>query len=613
MHRRWLLRSLASLLLAASLGVGLWSCEDDLTEPGKHRVGELAPEVRLDAAAAAGVPSGGLLLENFRLIADTAGVSDVFAREGADGYYVAAQNRYRFESGVRVAGQDPRLPALAALPDPELFVTVFAILGTPERFGVLLWDFFMRWDGLELGQTYTYSVERLATQVNGALDQVEFLLEGEVTEPDELVPLDGSPGGYPTNDYTWTSASGCTLEPIDVPPPNPWYLGPFAASSTGRGTADFCMGTPWQWYAGISNVPDSSIVALNELRRGVVPHYNYVVIYEGEPPNLGPPVIRIQMGADFDLAGNPIPNAFAPFPVAADRELALALPNVQAAPSRIRFEMRDLEPLASDMPYEVWLINAETGNSIPATAEYFTIETVIQTDELGQQFEVDVPSADTVEAASFRGVAVSNVRHAFVVRNSLIAPDNLGEFTHVALARPGVQGSATDPMFWAQYLDQSGTPTDPGDDIFIAADDFKLGALDLVDPAVSRLFRVSGSGDGLIWQNQMGLQFRRLSRPPLGYQYEVWLIDTSGAALSVGTITTPAPDFESLDQADLQVHPQFMTETQILQAARFVDLPSGLEPSELVEIQLTLEPKAGAAVKGPTLILSGALPEGFFK
>ncbi len=513
------------------------------------------------------------------------------------------------ESGVRTAESDPRLPALAPLPDLSLFVTQFAIVGTPERFGLLLWDFYMRWDGLVPNATYTYSVERLATIVNGAPDAVEYLIEGEVTEPDELVPFGGTPGGYPANDYTWTTSAGCTQEPIPVPPPNPWYLGPFAASSDGRGTADFCMGDPWLWYLGAANVPDSSIVALNTMGLGVTPEYqyNYVVVYEGEPPNLGPPVIRIQMGVDLDTNGNPLPNGFAPFPVAADREAALNLANVQAAPSRIAFEIRDLEPLAGGTPYEVWLLNPETGNSVPATANYFTIETIIVTDPLGQQTEVDVPSADTVRTATFVGVPESNVRHAFIVSNGTLAGvATLGEFTHVVVPSPGSSGTAA-PVMWAQFLEQSGTPADPADDIFIITDDMKLGALDLADPAGSRTFRESGSGDGLIWENQLGLEFRRLRRPPPGYVYELWLVDESGNASSIGSITGPKPGYEDIDDADTVVHDPFMTETEIVLAAKLVQL-TGIDLSQYAEIRLTLEPRVGMATLGPTTILSGALP-----
>ncbi|UCC48890.1 MAG: anti-sigma factor [Gemmatimonadota bacterium] len=605
-----------SLALAAALGLGLAACED-LTDPNEHRVGVPAPEVALDVAAAGGVPSGGLTLENFKLVVDTAGIDDVFQREAADGYYSTTYVRYYVHTGVRIAGQDPRLPALAPVYAPEGFVTQFAYFWGPERYGDDIWDFYMRWDGLEPVATYTYALERLATHVNGVLDAVEFLLEGEVSEPDSLAPLDGTAGGYPPTDLTWPAGGRpeCALNPIPDPPPNPWYLGPVTANADGRITADFCMGTPWPWYTGSVNVPDSSIAALNELRRGVVPQYNYIVVYEGEPANpgeppTGPPVIRIQLGVDLDPSGVPIPNSFAPFPVWADREAALDLPDVSGAPSRIRYEIRDLEPLAGDAPYEAWLLNVENGNSIPAMADYFQIETIIVTDELGQQTEVDVPG-DTTRAATFEGVAASNVRHAFILRNPMIDPQSLGGFTHVVLAKPGVSGSASEPVFWAQFLDQSGTPEEPADDIFISADDFKLGALDLADPTGSRTFRVSGSGDGAIWEDQLGLQFRRLSRPPPGYVYEVWLVDAEGEATSLGPITGPKPEYESITDADSVVHVEFMTGTQILQAAKIVDL-TGATPfdlSQFSEIQLTLEPKAGTTGKGPTLILSGRLPE----
>jgi hypothetical protein len=603
-----------SLALAAALGLGVAACED-LTDPNEHRVGDPAPEVALDVAAAGGVPSGALSVEDFEFIVDTVGVSDVFQRAGADGYYPPGQWRYVFDSGVRIAGQDPRLPALAPLPDPELFSTGFTRVMGPEWFGPMLWDFYMRWYGLDPAKTYTFSVERLALSVNGALDALELIIDSQVTEPDELVPLGGSPGGYPDNDYAWTTTTGCTLEPIPDPPPNPWYLGVFTPTAgEGRGTADFCMGTPWLWYTDWVNEPDSSIVAPNELATGVVPQYNYVVVYEGEPPNLGPPVIRIQMGVDFDLSGNPLPNGFAPFPLlqerqtVLEREMEVDLPNVAVVPTQIRFEIRDLEPLAGDVPYEAWLLNVETGNSIRATADYFQIETIIVTDTLGQQSEVDVPG-DTTRTATFPGVAASNVRHAFILRNSMIDPQRLGGFTHVVLAKPGVSGSASEPVFWAEFLDQKETPDVPLDDITLAADDFKLGALNWTDPDSTRTFRISGSGDGAIWGDELALQFRRLSRPPPGYVYEVWLVDAEGEATSIGPLTGPKPGYVDITDADSVVHEEFMTATQILQATKLLKLTGAIDLSQFSEIQLTLEPRAGAADKGPTLILSGSLPE----
>lgn len=607
--RTWLNRD-SSLALAAAAAVGLAVACTDLTEPGKHQLGDPAPELSLDLAAAGGVPQGPLTLENFKLIVDTVGNSDVFQRAGADGYYSLSATRYYFHTGVRIAGEDPRLPALEPVYNPDGFVTQFAYTWGQERYNDPLWDWYMRWDGLEPVATYTYAIERLATIVNGAPDALEYIIEGEVTEPDELVPVGGTPGGYPDNDYGWTSRDGCKLEPIPDPPPNPWYLGAMTASSDGRITADYCMGSPWLWYTGTVNVPDSSVVAPNELRLGVTPEYqyNYVVVYKGEPPNLGDPIIRIQIGVDLDTNGNPLPNGFAPFPVAADREAALTLPNVQAAPSRIRFEMRDLKPLEGGTDYEVWLVNQEDGSTAPATARYFTIETIIETDELGQQIEVDVPSADTVETATFAGVPESNIRHAFIVNNRSLGGPTLGEFTHVALAKPGTSGALTEPVMWGQYLDQGGTPGDPSDDIFITSDDLKFGELDLTDVPDSRTFRGAGSGDGLIWENELAIQFRRLRRPPPGYIYQVWLTGESANTLPLGSITGPkSAGYMDIDDADEVVHPGFMTNTEIVQAAKVVSVES-IDLSQYEMIMLTLEPKAGVEGMGPTLTLSGALP-----
>jgi hypothetical protein len=623
--RSWLSRD-KSLALAAAAALGIAGACADLTNPGEHRLGNPAPELAFDLSLAGGVPRGPLALENFKLIVDTVGNNDVFQREGADGYYSSTFIRYYVASGVRTAGQDPRLPALD--PVPENFSTAsWSQIWGPERHTEPMWDFYMRFYDMEFG-TYTYSIERLATIVNGSLDALEFMIDGRVTEPDQLVPLDGTPGGYPDVDYTWPDAGrpGCVANPIPDPPPNPWYLGIITGDII---TADFCMGRPWFWYDD-ANVPDSSVVMLNELRRGPVPQYNYVVVYKGEPPNLGPPVIRIQLGADVDTNGDPIPNAFAPFPLVADRLAALELPNVQSAPSHIAFEIRDLEPLDAGALYEVWLLNQENGNSTPAMADYFTIETIIETDEFGQQFEVDVPSEDTVRTSTFDGRPEANVRHGFIVTNETLGGPAVGQFTHVTLVKPGAAGAVTDPVLWGQFLDQSGTPDDPSDDIFITLDDLKFGELDLVDPPGSRTFRETGSGEGLVLceasqsmydqstgeylgeqclanSSSLNFSFRRLRRPPPGYVYEVWLVGESVDPVSLGTITGPKPGFEEIDDADVVVYEAFMTDTEILRAAKVVTFEI-VDLSQYAGVRITLEPKAGLATMGPTTTIAGALP-----
>jgi hypothetical protein len=619
-----------ALAVTAVLAIAAACSISDLTEPGQHHLGDGA-DMSLDLALAGGVPRGPLRLEGYRLFVDTVGQTDVFQRAGADGYYSLANLRYLMHTGVRIAGQDPRLPALAPIYAPEEFSIEFAYLWGPERYGdhIDIWDFYMRWYGFEFGKTYTYSIERLATIVNGSLDALEFIIEGEVTEPDQLLPLDGTPGGYPDNDYYWTTRAGCAAEPIPEPPPNPWYLGTVTAVSDGRLTADFCMGTPWLWYDGVVNVPDSSIAMPNELRRGPVPQYNYVVVYEGEPPNLGPPVLRIQMGVDLDTNGNPLPNGFAPFPVAADRQAAATLPQVEIEPTRIRLEIQDLEPLDGAY-YELWLVNQEDASCTPATADHFTIETIVVTNELGQRNEVDVPSQDTVRTSAFHGRPEANIRHAFIVSNGTLAGPTIGDFTHVTLAKPGTSGALTDPVMWAQYLDHSGTPEDRSDDIFTHTDDLVLGALDPTSPPRSRTFRETGLGEGLVLcqasrpvhnddgravgercldgRSSLNLHFQRLRRPPPGYVYEVWLLGDSLEPLSLGTITGPKPWCECIDDADMVVHDDFMTRTEILQATKVVpiDIP---DLSQYTGVLVTLEPKAGVATMGPTKILSGALPE----
>jgi hypothetical protein len=589
--RTWLNRN-KSLALAVAAAIGIAGACTDLTDPGDHQLGDPAAELALDLASAGGVPSGPLAIETFRLAVDTAGQTDVFQRAGADGYHVGSE--YQVHPGQRIAGQDPRLPALAPLFAPEEFSSDFARIMGPEYWGANMWDFYQRFYGFEPGATYTYSIQRLATVVNGVPDAMEFMIEGEVTEPDELVPLDGAPGGYPDNDYSWTTSAGCRAEPIPDPPPNPWYLGLITANASGRITPDFCMGTPWLWYQQFTNVPDSSVVAPNVLSLGVTPEYqyNYIVVYEGDPSAaLGPPVLRIQIGVDLDTNGNPLPNGFAPFPTEDDRLAATSLPNVATEPSRIRFEISDLEPLEGGTSYELWLVNQEDGSSAPAVGDYFTIETIIETDELGQQIEVDVPSEDTVRTSTFVGLPETNVRHAFIASNQTLGGPTFGGFTHIALAKPGSSGAPTDPVMWADWTEIS----------------LNFGELVVTDPLDSRTFRGSGTGAGLIWEDQLAIEFRRLRRPPPGYYYEVWLMGESVDPMSLGSITGPKPDFQDIDDADEVIYEEFMTRTEILRAGKVVDVTS-IDLSQYNGVMLTLEPKAGVASMAPTLTLSGALP-----
>jgi hypothetical protein len=240
----------------------------------------------------------------------------------------------------RNGSQDPRLPAIA---DPDAAVGeltgeipgLFGTLGVLVTPGVLApmgfthipadsWDLFIKVTNLNPNTRYTVILARQALRVNGALD-VEQVVNGvPVTAPDELVLLDGTgPDGHPN-----TPCDFSTAVPV-LATANPLVLGFFDTDDGGSGIIDCVPQASGQWWAddsepvppGVENlapfIPNSLITSIG---RFDLPSFNYLYLVEGQgtamnPVPPGPPVLRWQIGIDLDLAGNPIPFGFAPFPV----------------------------------------------------------------------------------------------------------------------------------------------------------------------------------------------------------------------------------------------------------------------------------------------------------
>lgn len=600
------MRATLRLLTGALLVASVSACEDDPFVGPQEALDGFSSDFLLDLSASGGFPGGESRVTAFSLVADTAGVSDVFERAGADGYYQGF--RYIFDRGVRIAGEDPRLPALAPVHDPDAFATSFARLQGPEWFGPpYIWDFWMRWLGLEPGATYTYALERLGTRVNGSLDQLELVLEGEVTDPDELIPLNPSPGGYPANDYSWTSQAGCAAEPIPATPPNPWYLGPFTANGDGRGTPDMCMGSPWPWYTNtLQNQPDSSIIMPNVLQRGVVPQYNYIVVYRGTPPNLGPPVIRIQTGVDLDLTGQPLANGFAPFPLESERAGFLELGHVRGAASRAEVVFDSLPALTGE-EYHIWLFDPATGNVQAAQAEHVRLTPVVVGEDEGGRPIVEFEPGDTALTTSFASGGVGERHLLRFSPATLGAGMRLGDFAIVAVTLGG--GVPAEAPLWARYLDDAGTP-DPFDDQILDEAAVTFGRLELTAGGAAVPFRATGGADGSVWEDRLGIRVRNLRRPPPGFYYEGWLVAEDGSATSVGPLLSPPPELSSLRDADISTSSPVVTGGEILQGAFFVprsELSAGF--GEFLGFRVTLEPKAGGPEMSTAIVVSGELPE----
>src|SRR5690606_34678998 len=201
--------------------------------------------------------------------------------------------------------------------------------------------------GFKPNTTYTVAFMRLGLKVNGELDQLQMAQGLPVTEPDELVPVGGTPKGDPSVDM-WYQGTPEIPAQRDA---NPFVIGHFVTDDQGRTVWDISI---WDTdpdgvkvlYADASGNPsdaamDSSLVARNDLVATTLPRYNYLVIFEGaaaapEDVLSHPHAARIQLGTDFDaVTGEPIPNAYAPFPRALTKQEMLAGPGVAAKASAL--------------------------------------------------------------------------------------------------------------------------------------------------------------------------------------------------------------------------------------------------------------------------------------
>lgn len=514
-----------------------------------------------------------------------------------------------------------------------------------------------------LGPDHFWMVQaavRYATQVNGKLDHIEMITEGEVTEPDQLVPLPFQPGGYPEHDADWIpfDSDEFTGDPCpDVPPDaNPFIFGHLGtgdgntnAGRDGGGAFDGEIDADW-CFTSAGNWSDTDItsgtqpLAPNAPQGFDLPTYNYVTFYTFDKAayDAGTPAMdaidfdeewaRFQAGVDIDMDGNPIPHAYAPFPFPpgstwdvefGSRENMLAHPNVAAAARSSEITLRGV-PSFEGMEYQVYLHNQATGEYQQITVNWVQQRPdTVGTDELGDPIIefVDLSAPANVQSFGSQG---QGMRHVIELEHQTLADAGtpMGDYSHVVIfAAP--QGGTVDPARTAaavsfQFIDLSGTPEVRFDDQPAKDGDALFSFLPGEVAAAGKSWAAFGGGN-VTYQpgGRFGLRLNRIARPPAGWYYEVWGVTESEEGevtneVSFGEVTTPAPDFESLLDADVSTG-EYVTDTEILQASKFVDFNtmnvSGASgPSDFTRIVVTLEPKDGGPERSPIQVFTTGVP-----
>lgn len=496
--RIWLL-AVAVLVIAAAFG----GCEDDAAGPDPL-TGRAGIKVGLDFVLL-NLPGGDAEISEPPVAElDTATYpTDLFQRGAPSRDPVFVQDgdldidKTTDWSAPRFWFDDPRLPRLR---EHEYYDTYgdnidMIEFQRPDRSSRIdRWDYRSDIDYVgDLDFWYAIGLARYATVVRGLVDHLEILVyNGEVRQPDSLVLLGGSPGGYPDHQADfWVNSDPpddyCPPVPADA---NPFIMGHFKTGPTvdpkdagadydGETDADYCFLGSGLWQSGYDNPlhPDSVPFAPNNLESFDLPQYNYLVVWAYDRATgtvlYDKPHMRAQVGVDIDLNGDPIPHAFAPLPTAPGKELSmfasydefLADPRVTRGVVEVTLAAENLKPLTQGSAYQVWLVD-EVENEAVRVSPTYTLQRpdTVGFDELDQPIIEWVNVGDPLTLDSFDGA--TGRRHVIVLRNADLGGLRLARFTLVVITIGGAEDAS--PMSspapaWYRYQDQNDTREDPDD------------------------------------------------------------------------------------------------------------------------------------------------------
>jgi hypothetical protein len=464
------------------------------------------------AAAATSLPRGTSTLSGVRISNFDLSLPDAFARAREPlANFVSIATAYGAGGGfnvgaaARTATQDPRLPALAPSTAAVTYMGLFNPAWTGAGPGV--WDLLGEVTGLEPSTPYTVVLARLGLEVRGGLDHAQRLTGFPVSQPDSLFFLPGTPGGSAAIVCNFSQAATVTtahnLVVVGTRTTNA------SGAMTGSAGAIDCpilagAGTPW-WRSTAAQAPagaaDSLPFGRSAPGQTLLPgQFNYVLIYEGvvHPADVpaARPVIRAQMGPDVDAAGNPVPNALAPYPTATVNTATFReLPGGAAAfatPGAITLQLAGLPTLGGPR-YQLFAhrVGDDAYQAIPAKL---------------------VVAGDTVRGVTFDSPGEDATFHLVIDDEAGV---DLGAFNTIVLSIEDGQGAATPStrqFLFTEYL----TPA-----LALRSGPLTLGTFG--GGAAAREFRISGAGTLTFYGDSLFADLQRLAPPPAGFQYRSYL------------------------------------------------------------------------------------------
>jgi hypothetical protein len=550
-------------------------------------------------------------------------LADGFGRQGDLTVRLRGATNWNLVSTVRRLSVDGRAPTLkvplqvplppippALVAFPQLAQAATLTLEGPEA-AAGLWRLNMTFLGLDASTGYTVALVRYGLKTSStatdSLDQTAALLTGSnFTVPDSLFVLGG----------VGSSASltgGCTgvAAATSSATANPLIIGTFTSTALGESAArnaanavpaiTRCINDAAGLYYRASDIinANKTPIAPNTGRTFGLGQYNYIVVYQTSLGLIAGTVLRGQFGQDLNnTTGNPINNAFAPFPcrtrTAATTDPASAFinctasnvlstrgkidgPGGDAAVDSARLSIRGLKALSGTGVYQAWLVNPAATPAVapvPALGRLVVSQLDTVTDVPVLVTNRTVLDSTTTNVSTFVGYPMPQAAHVtWQFRPTSAASGvSMANYTHVLItleSAPGATTPSANTALWYAYADQKGTATLRDDNYLDATATVVWGRLDLANLA-TRVFAQAGSGFGGIRGDEVSVDFTSLARPPVGYYYQAWLQDVNGPDtletatgdyivgkdtfyLAVDTLRAPFPGRALLFDADASI------------------------------------------------------------
>ena len=503
------------------------------------------------------------------------------------------------------------------------------------------WEFYVELYDLAPNTTHEVAFVHRRLTVNGEVDHVQRIMNGTVTQPDQLTITSGTRAAINT-DWTGTAPVGCADYP--GPTANPFVIGTGLTDAAGTITTtptkkylDKC----WKanngiWTKAEFDTQSKSMVGRADDQTYALPNYNYIEVWQGAF-GTGTLVARVQIAQDLDPAGAPVKDAYPPFPApggmsneaqqgpipAVDaaasypisNALKSTLPGALVVPSTVTATLNNVQRLETGV-YKAWFMNGLTGAASPASGTYVrtlygsTVETVSNTSTFAGgpgtiTFTTTYdPAVHGAFADSLNFLVFSKETDAAATTPSISQP----LWVKIFKFPPASAGGATTfGNFNRDSLPAGGNPARmpvPFTPQGVASGGVIGDTVTMTVPLNDTTARGPVFVGSLI-----EIRFTGLQRPPKGYEYAAFLRRASdGTVVHIGGLRSP--DGSSLANADVAPSGGNLGPNGIRVGLLKYDirLIPGTTLCDYDKIQLYVVPKGGALYEPAAMVFNISMP-----